>query len=83
MTPEAVAVGFLIVLGTCNTANAQGFQLSVVQHQTVISGVCQGPRTLQRINSGCGLRCSDGSHQSSELIDLSCDLCRGCDTSRD
>ena len=83
MTPEEVAVGFLIVLGTGNTFHAQRLQLGVVEHQTVLSGICQCPRTLEWINCGCWLRCSDGSHQSGELIDLSCDLCRGCDTSRD
>ena len=40
MTPEAVAVGFLIVLGTGNTTDTERLQFSVVQHQTVIRCIC-------------------------------------------
>jgi hypothetical protein len=55
-------VGFLIFLSTDNPTDTQCFQLSVVQHQAVISRFCQGPRTLERINGGYWLRCSDRSH---------------------
>ena len=82
MATEAVAMRLLIAPAARHALHTQCAELGVIEHKTLISSLSQGTGTVERINDWL-LRCGDGSHQSSELIDLSCDLCRGCDASRD